>query len=403
MKFASQARSRVFVILALLFSLGVATAPALAKDGLVVQAALPSAEGDRVVQDDPDNPIKFSIDSAIANGSVSTQDLYIGTVKSYLGDEADGKTPVFGGGFGVHPYDILIMNDRVGIVLAAGTDDPWGYPGGSILDAGRVTVPDGSTDLKSATFGDDTVLTAQFLFNTWDAWAPSNAGMVSFDLVNYNFETKAIDDVNGMPAVQVTRKFTVPYNLNGVSTPRDLDVISYYSIAPGNDYAYWFDTIHNNGAAFSTQALNEVVISNKGSVGIDTKAVAALSAANTFNFVTDDSGQPTSQFSTTLISPGTNLGSDGRTHPFSGITGARGYRELQFSAATRPYAAGETRLYESYLMIDDRASWQKVYDFWADYKGLDTFNVSGTVTSPSGLRRRIPPSSCSAATRCSAR
>ena len=42
-------------------------------------------------------------------------------------------------------------------------------------------------------------------------------------------------------------------------------------------------------------------------------------------------------------------------------------------------------------MIDDQASWQKVYDFWADYKGLETFNVSGTVTR---LRwrsgRRIP-------------
>ena len=156
MKFASQARSRVFVILALLFSLGVATAPALAKDGLVVQAALPSADGDRVVQDDPDNPIKFSIDPAIANGSVSTQDLYIGTVESYLGTRLTGRRPSSEEGFGVHPYDILIMNDRVGIVLAAGTDDPWGYPGGSILDAGRVTVPGGSTDLKSATFGNDT-------------------------------------------------------------------------------------------------------------------------------------------------------------------------------------------------------------------------------------------------------
>ncbi|GAA2122923.1 CehA/McbA family metallohydrolase [Nocardioides bigeumensis] len=376
--------------MALLLSLGVATAPALAKDGIVLQAALPTAAGDRVVQDDPDNPIKFSIDEAIANGSVSTQDLYIGTVKSYLGEKADGKTPVFGEGFGVHPYDILIMNDRVGIVLAAGTDDPWGYPGGSILDAGRVTVPEGSPDLRNATFGDDTVLTAQFLFNTWDAWAPSNAGMVSFDLVNYNFETKAIDDVNGMPAVQATRKFTVPYNLNGVSTPRDLDVVSYYSIAPDKDYAYWFDTVHNNGDAFSTEALNEVVISNKGSVGIDTKTVGALSAANTFNFVTDENGQPTKQFSTTMISPGENLGSDGRSHPFSGFTGARGYRELMFSPANRPYVAGETRLYESYLMIDDRASWQKVYDFWADYKGLDTFNVSGTVTDASGAPAAYP-------------
>src|SRR4051794_39730074 len=121
MKFAPQARPTALVIVALLSSLGFAAAPALAKNGPVVQAALPAAYGDRVVQDDPDNPIKFSIDPAIANGSVSTQDLYIGTVESYLGGEADGKTPVFGGGFGVHPYDILIMNDRAGIVLAAGT------------------------------------------------------------------------------------------------------------------------------------------------------------------------------------------------------------------------------------------------------------------------------------------
>ena len=94
------------------------------------------------------------------------------------------------------------------------------------------------------------MLTAQFLFNTWDAWAPSNAGMVSFDLVNYNFETKTIDDVNGMPAVQVDRGSSPsPTTSTASPSPSDLDVISYYSIAPGNDYAYWFDTIHNNGAA----------------------------------------------------------------------------------------------------------------------------------------------------------
>jgi hypothetical protein len=337
----------------------------------------------RVVQNDPDNPIKFSIDAAIANGSVSTRDLYIGTVGSYLGDRADGKTPVFQEGFGVNPNDILIMNDRVGIVLAVGTPDPWGYPGGSILDAGRViSVPAGATDLKGATFGPDTVLTVQFLFNTWDAWAPSNTGIVYFDLVNYNFETKAIDDVNGMPAVKVNRKFQVPYNLGGVSVARDLDVISYYSIAPGKEYAYMFDTITNNGVAFSSSTDNEVVISNKGGVGVDTKTVAALTAANTYNWVADTAGNPVKQFSTTLISPGINTGSDGRTHPFARFVGARGYRELLFSNLA--YIVGESRLYESYLMIDDQASWQKVFDFWAGYKGLGTFNVSGVVTDDAG-------------------
>ena len=337
----------------------------------------------RVIQNDPNNPIKFSIDASIANGSVSTPDLYIGTVGSYLGDQADGKTPIFQDGFGQNPNDILIMNDRVGIVLAVGTADPWGYPGGSILDAGSVTsVPPGATDLKGASFGQDTVLTVQFLFNAWDAWAPSNTGIVYFDLVNYNFETKAIDDANGMPAVMVNRKFAVPYNLGGVSVARDLDVISYYSIAPGKDYAYMYDTITNNGVAFSSSTNNELSISNKGGVGVDTKTVVALTAANSYNWVADTAGNPVSQFSTTLISPGINPGSDGRTHPFASFRGARGYRELRFSDLA--YVVGESRLYESYLMIDDQASWQKVFDFWADYKGLETFSVSGSVTDDAG-------------------
>ena len=386
MKLASRTRLVTPVMAALLLSLGIASAPVLAQGAPVVQELGVQelgvqASAGRVVQDDPDNPIKFSIDPAIATGSVSTSELFIGTVESYLGNPADGTRAVFQDGFGENPNDILIMNDRVGIVLAAGTADPWGYPGGSILDAGRVTPPAGSPDLKGATFGVSTVLTAQFLFNSWDAWAPSNAGMVYFDLVNYNFTTKSIDDVNGMPAVQVTRKFTVPYNLGGVSNARDLDVKSYYSIGADKDYAYWIETIHNNGAAFATEAVNEMVISNKGAVGVDTKTVAALTAANTYNWV---AGDPARQFSTTLISPGLNLGSDGRAHPFSGFTGARGYRELQYNPATRPYVPGETRSYESYLMIDDQASWQKVYDFWADYKGLQKFNVSGAVTDSAG-------------------
>ena len=32
------------------------------------------------------------------------------------------------------------------------------------------------------------------------------------------------------------------------------------------------------------------------------------------------------------------------------------------------------------MLIDDQCSWQKVYDFWAAYKGLGTFHVSGSVT-----------------------
>ncbi len=359
------------------------------------------ALGGRVVQDDPNNPIKFSIDAAIANGSVSTADLYIGTVGSYLGAKADGSTPVFQNGFGKNPNDILIMNDKVGIVLAIGTPDPWGYPGGSILDAGRVTsVPAGATDLKAATFGPDTVLTVQFLFNTWDAWAPANAGIVYVDLVKYNFATKAVDDVNGVPAVQVKRKFAVPYNDGGVSVARDLDVISYYSIPADKEYAYMFDTVTNNGVAFSKESANEVSLSNKGGDGIDTKTVGALCAANTYNWVADTAGDPTRAFSTTLISPGKNPGSDGRLHPLASFTGARGYRELAF--ADPGYIVGESRTYESYLMIDDQCSWQKVFDFYADYNHLNTFSIAGSSRTRPAPRSPIRSSSSTGERRCTA-
>ena len=72
------------------------------------------------------------------------------------------------------------------------------------------------------------------------------------------------------------RKFAVPYNDGGVSVARDLDVISYYSIPADKEYAYMFDTVTNNGVAFSTESANEVSLSNKGGDGIDTKTVAAL-------------------------------------------------------------------------------------------------------------------------------
>ena len=351
-------------------------------------AAAALADG-RVIQNDPDNPIKFSIDAAIADGSTSTSDLYIGTVGSYLGAKADGSTPVFQEGFGKSPYDILIMNDKVGIVLAIGTPDPWGYPGGSVLDAGRVvSLPAGATDLKGATFGPDTVLTVQFLFNTWDAWAPANTGIVYCDLVKYDFAAKAIDDVKGVPAVQVKRKFAVPYNDGGVSVARDLDVISYYSIPADEEYAYMFDTVVNNGVAFSKECANEVSLSNKGGDGIDTKTVAALDAANTYNWVADKAGEPTRAFSTTIISPGDNPGSDGRLHPLESFTGARGYRELAF--ADPGYIVGEKRAYESYLMIDDECSWQGVIDFYAAYNHLDTFRVAGDVTDQAGAPVAYP-------------
>lgn len=330
------------------------------------------------VQDDPDMPTKFSIDSRIADG-FATDDLYIGTTKAYLGDKCDGATPIFKEGMGIHPADILITNGKVGIVLAVGTADPWGYPAGSILDAGRVSLPEGSTDWQDAEFGGDTILTCQFLFNRWDEWAPVNTGMVLFDLVKYNFDTKQLDEQNGVWAVQVSRKYTVP----NAGTQRDFSIVSYYTIDPGADYAYMFDNVTNNGNQKISSAIqNDISMSNKGGDGIDTKTIAALTAANSYTWIPDGNGGVKREFSTALICPGQNEDNHGGVHPFRQFSGAVGYREFLFQ--TPAFEVAESRTYQSFLMIDDKCSWQKVYDFYADYHELDMFSVSGKVTLANG-------------------
>ena len=327
--------------------------------------------------------LPFTIDERITNGEVSTADLYIGTVQSILGDRADGRTPLFAGGFGFHPDDIVIMNDRVGVVLAVGSPDPWGYPAGSILDAGRIFPNPGSANLEDASFGENTVLTVQFLFNSWDAWAPANAGTVAFDLIYYNFNTLVESDASdpdALPTIRVERKFLVP-TAGGV-TSRDLDVISYYSIAPGADYVMMIDTLTNRGNPFDSCATHMMSLSNQGGDGIDTRTVTALTAANTYNQIMDEQGNIVRQFATTLISPGANVGSH-RATPFGAFAGEPGYREFHF-ANTLPFERDETRIFESFLLIDDQASWQRVFDFWADFHDFGTFNIKGTVTNADG-------------------
>ena len=168
--------------------------------------------------------------------------------------------------------------------------------------------------------------------------------------MNYNFATKAVDNVNGVPAVQVKRKFAVPYNDGGVSVARDLDVISYYSIPADKEYAYMFDTVTNNGVAFSKESANEVSLSNKGGDGIDTKTVAALSSANTYNWVADTAGDPTRAVLDDADIPRPEPRLRRRLHPLASFTGARGYRELAFAEAG--YIVGR----EPYLRVlpDDR-------------------------------------------------
>ena len=41
-------------------------------------------------------------------------------------------------------------------------------------------------------------------------------------------------------------------------------------------------------------------------------------------------------------------------------------------------------------MIDDQCSWQKVFDFYADYNHLNTFRVAGSVTDQAGAPVSYP-------------
>ena len=122
-----------------------------------------------------------------------------------------------------------------------------------------------------------------------------------------------------------------------------------------------FDTVTNNGVAFSQRVRQRSQPLEQGRRRHRHQDRRRARAANTYNWVADAAGDPRGAFSTTLISPATNPGSDGRIHPLASFTGARGYRELRF--ADLPYIVGESRVYESYLMIDDQCSWQKVFDF----------------------------------------
>lgn len=317
---------------------------------------------------------QYIVSADIANGSVSTDTLYIGTVANYLGAAANGSTTVFLNGEALHPDDIIIMNNKVGIVLAVGTRNPWGYPAGSILDAGRVKGAVDDKDLKgNVTFDRDTVWSVEFLMNGWDSWSPNNCGVVSFELVNYDFVAKKeVTPSAGLPAVKVSRVFEEVGALT-------FDVITYYSIGADNEYAYIFDTVKSNNDVESPSLSNRFSITNKGDDGGAMADLGLLTGINTYG-KTDRN-----IFATTLILPGTNIGyvngSSVGNRSWSRNGGSVGYKELRANYA---YAAQEFRVYDEYLFIDDQADTRAVIDFLNDYYSEETMNVNGTVYDAKG-------------------
>ncbi len=315
---------------------------------------------------------QYVVSADIANGTISTDDLYIGTVADYLGSAANGSTTVFENGEAIHPDDIIIINNKVGIVLSVGTRNPWGYPSGSVLDAGRVNgAVDGTTLEGNVTFGRDTVWSVEFLMNGWDSWSPNNCGTVSFELAYYNFDTQAESTTGAqagyLPAVKVSRVYEEVGDLT-------FDVVTYYSIGEDNEYAYIFDTVQSNNAIESSSLSNRFSVTNKGDDGGAMASLTLLTGINSYG------KSAVNTFATTLILPGSNTGyvsgSSIGDHPWSKTGGSVGYKELR---ANYKYAANEYRVYDEYLFIDDQADTSAVVDFLIDYDDSTLMNVNGTV------------------------
>ena len=299
----------------------------------------------------------FIVGDAILAGFLypeTSPEIFIGTVSAI---RPDGGGPLFCGGRAAHPRDIVITNGVVGVALAAGTPDPWGYPAGSVVDAGRVfSAPD---MLGPDSFGKSTLLAAQFLPNGWDVWTPWQAGTVHFDLVHFDFGLLREADAGSagaIPAVRVARRHG------------GAQVFSYVGIEPGMDYARMASAVVGGGGLAPV-----VSLSNLGGTGIDTWAVQGLAAAATYN------REPGADFLTALMLDG---GED-----FDGFGGWRAHRDFQFGQMDSGTGA---RLFGSLLLIGDSACWQRVYDIWAARRGLASFEVSGQVTCPDGLPVAFP-------------
>lgn len=292
------------------------------------------------------DPNQYVVKEAIATG-IDSDNLYIGTVGNWNAANEGSKT-YFENGEALNANDIIISNNKVGIVLAVGTRNPWGYPAGSILDAGYI---------KDGTPARDTVWAIEFLSNRWDSWAPDNCGTVTFDLVKYDFN--ACKEGSGLDAVKVTRDYTI----GGA----DFDVVTYYGAAPDVDYIYVYNQMTNNGEG-SVELANSFAITNKGDDGGFMKDLDAINCTGSY-------GNKEGQEYNTYIALGD-------ASQFDRYKGSLGYREL---VADHVYKADESVLMKNYVVINDDASTRAINEFMAENNKVEKQTaVTATVKDAEG-------------------
>lgn len=341
---------------------GTAVITAAAKDGSKKTASYGlTVLKDTSIYSEEGNANQYRVRPALLNYKAGEKEPYITTVGQWRKANNKSKDQTyFENGEALNDADIIISNGKVGLVLAVGTRNPWGYPAGSVLDAGyfKGTVP-----------ARDTVWSLEFLMNGWDSWAPENCGQVNFDLVNYDFAA-CKESEKGLPAVKVSRDYTVLKDVEGKAS--DMDVVTYYSMEEGADYAYMYDTVINNGSADVTGKTTRFALTNKGDDGGALKYLKSQRAVMSYG---NKDGQ---EYGITYTVP--KVQADSKVN-VDGKGGSLGYKELRGPCA---YKGNSQTTYQEYITISDQADTANLTKFLNNKNNETTMKVEGSVKSPSG-------------------
>lgn len=331
-------------------------------------------EQGNVVAMGEDDPNQYELTAAMQKGILDNADIWIGTLKQWKDagksvDDVTGSALI--NGEAIHEDDIIIANSKVAIALAVGTRNPWGYPAGSILDAGQVG-------------GRDTVWAVEPLVNGWDSWAPDNCGKVVFDLVKYDFGNGPID------AVKVTKKYLI--------AEEDITVVTYYGMEKDSQVAYTYYEYTNNKNVDSASMSHRFAVTNKGDDGGAMQGVSIDDSKTTYKglgsygaMVASYGDSDVNVFHTALVLPGkVTRVIDGKvqedTVEYSRIGGSVGYKCIRvdskgnYRAGGTDYgvlAAKETRTYNTALVISDEATPEAALAHIAKVRGDVTVKVSG--------------------------
>ena len=314
------------------------------------------------ITSDKDNPNQYLITEKLQNFTC-TDDLWIGTLADW---KAEGKTvgdtgTVFVNGEAINDDDIIITNGKVGAALAVGTRNPWGYPAGSILDVGTVS------EMKG---GRDTVWSIEFLVNGWDSWAPDNCGVVTFDVVKYDFAAKA-EAATGLDAIKVSRIYAVGGN--------EFDVVTYYGIEKGAEVIMMFDQLTNTTGAETSKVSNRFAMTNKGDDG------GAMKGINNTTMISTYGNTEKNKYMTSYVLPGKNTSNKGIDHAWGRNGGSVGYMELRAGeGGKQAYVEGEVVTFDEYIIVSDEPTTKDTNDFLMNYYGTEKMAVSGTVKDAEG-------------------